>query len=127
MADPAFLLDANICIYLIEGLSDAARDRMERYLPGTIVTSAICYAEVMRGVDRSDAAALRTTDAFFAICTVVPFGVDAAISYCALPFQRGKFDHLIAAHALALGVTLVTANESDFAGIAHLQVENWAR
>ena len=38
--EPVFLLDSNICIYVLEGLSKAARDRVERCAPGEVVTPA---------------------------------------------------------------------------------------
>ena len=58
---------------------------------------------------------------------VVPFDQAAAQIYARLPFRRHRFDRLIAAHALALDVTLVTANERDFRDIAALRVENWTK
>ena len=42
-----------------------------------------------------------------------------------LPFKRARFDRLLAAHALSLGVTIITNNESDFADVPGLTVENW--
>lgn len=61
----------------------------------------------------------------------VPFDEAAArvfgrIQSIALP-KRGAFDLQIAAHALSLGVGIVTNNERDFAGVPELVVENWTR
>ena len=42
-----------------------------------------------------------------------------------LPFKRGSFDRLIGAHALSLGLTLITANQRHFADMPGLKVENW--
>ena len=58
---------------------------------------------------------------------VLPFDHLAAKIYARLPFRRGSFDRLIAAHALSLGLVLVTDNERDFADIDDLIVENWMR
>lgn len=127
MADPRFLLDTNICIHLIEGLSDVARRRVEVNASGTVVTSVIAYAEVMRGADLASARARRVTDAFFDACPVLSFDAQAALAFRTVPFKRGKFDHLIAAHALALDLTLITANPRDFAEIPGLRVEDWSR
>ena len=55
----------------------------------------------------------------------MPFDMIAAAAYVALPFRRAKLDRWIAAHALALDLTLVTNNERDFAGIPGLRIENW--
>jgi tRNA(fMet)-specific endonuclease VapC len=125
VADARFLLDTNICIYLLEGLSDSARDRLQDKAPGDVVTSAIVFAEVMRGIDRSDRRALDIVDRFFRLIVVQPFDQAAADAYSHMPFKRGRFDRLIAAHALALDLIVVTANEADFADIPGLAVENW--
>lgn len=127
MAEPRVLLDSNICIYLIEGLSDAVRRRAETFAPGEVVTSAIAFAEVMKGVDDDDPAALAHVEAFFDVVPVLPFGAEAALEYRRLPFKRGSFDRLIAAHCLALRLPIVTNNDRDFADVAGLRIENWTR
>jgi len=125
VADPLFLLDTNICIYLLEGLSDPARDRVQECLPGQIVTSAIVFAEVIRGISEADLNALESVERFFALFEVQPFDRAAAEVYARIPFRRARFDRLIAAHALALDLTVVTANQADFADVPGLRVEDW--
>ena len=127
MGEPVFLLDSNICIYVLEGLSESARRRIESFAPGQIVTSAVAYAEVMRGLDRGDVDAVGKAERLFRIIEVLPFDRTAAESYLGIPFKRASYDRLIAAHALALGLTLVTNNERDFGAIPGLKVENWAQ
>ena len=56
---------------------------------------------------------------------ILPFDEAAARTYAQLPFRRRSFDRLIAAHAISLGITVVTNNEADFADVSGLQVENW--
>ena len=124
MTEPRFLLDTNICIYLLEGLSDIARERVEQHAPGEVVTSAICYAEILRGTGR-DADAAAKIERFFTQIALVDFGRDAASRYARLPFRRHSIDRLIGAHALALGITLITNNQADFADISGLVTENW--
>lgn len=121
------LLDSNCCIYIIEGISEPLRRRTESYAPGEIVTSAVAYAEVALGVDRSDPQKIRNFQQLFEIIPVLPFDQSAADRYASLPFARHRFDRLIAAHALALGVILVTANVRDFSEIADLRVEDWTQ
>lgn len=123
MADPLFLLDSNICIYVLKGASDAVRQHIERHAPGELVTSAVVFAEVMMGMRSSDDVA--RAEIFFALVTVLPFDRLAAESYVKLPFKRGGYDRLIGAHALSLGLTLVTANERDFGDLPGLMIENW--
>ncbi|PZU60589.1 MAG: VapC toxin family PIN domain ribonuclease [Sphingobium sp.] len=125
MADPRFLLDSNICIYVLEGTSPALRPRLEANRPGEIVTSAIVYAEVMRGIGSTEGDRLARAERLFDIFPVQPFDGRAALAYRTVPFRRGSFDRLIAAHALSLDLTLVSNNEGDFADIPGLRVENW--
>ena len=125
MAAPRVLLDSNICSYLIEGFSEPVRHRVERFAPGEVITSAIAFAEVMRGVDIGNRVAVRNAEALFDSIEVVPFGAEAAMEYCRLPFKRHSFDRLIAAHALSLGLSVATNNEADFADVPGLRLENW--
>ena len=125
MTEPAFLLDSNICIYVLADAQCRAARRLGTCEPGSVVTSAIVYAEVLRGIDNHGAAAIDQYNRFFRLIPVVPFDQPAAYAYRSLPFRRGKFDRLIAGHALSLGLTLVTNNVEDFADIPDLRIENW--
>jgi tRNA(fMet)-specific endonuclease VapC len=127
VADPLFLLDSNISIYVLEGLSEQVRKRIEACDPGDIVTSAVAYAEVVRGLDPGDADAFAKAEALFQVVEVLPFDRAAAETYVAFPFKRTSYDRLIAAHALSLGLTFVTNNEKDFGALPSLKVENWTR
>jgi tRNA(fMet)-specific endonuclease VapC len=123
--NPLFLLDSNICIYLLEGVAPLARARIETCRPGEIVTSAIAYAEVIRGAPRDGPDGAERVDSLFSVVPVLPFDGAAAAHYARLPFKRGTFDRLIGAHALALGLTLVTNNKRDYSDIPGLRIENW--
>ena len=127
MAEPAFLLDSNICIYVLEGRGRELRDRIEACSPGEIVTSSIVFAEVSRGLDLRDRKRVESADKLFAAFPIQPFDRAAAERYRDVPFSRGRFDRLIAAHALALGVTVITSNLDDFADVPGLRVEDWTR
>jgi tRNA(fMet)-specific endonuclease VapC len=127
VADVKVLLDSNICIYLLEGLSDAARDRLETFAHGEVAVSAVSSAEVMKGLVRSEREAREKADAFFSLMDVLPFDRAAAATYASLPFKRHSYDRLIAAHALSLDLPLVTNNESDFADVPHLRLDNWTK
>jgi tRNA(fMet)-specific endonuclease VapC len=125
VTDPAFLLDTNVCIYLLGGEAPAAKARAEQCSPGELATSAITFGEVMVGVRTLHA--MGEARALFELITVLPFDEAAATAYASLPFRRGSFDRLIAAHALARNLVLVTNNPRDFADIFGLKIENWAR
>jgi tRNA(fMet)-specific endonuclease VapC len=125
VADAAFLLDTNICIYLLGGTSEAARRRVEACQEGELAVSTITLAEAMVGAGKLEGVV--EAERFFRRFRIVPFDESAAKTYAGLPFRRGSFDRLIAAHALALSLTLVTNNERDYSGIAGLRIENWTR
>lgn len=127
VADVKILLDSNICIYLLEGLSEIARTRLETFGRGEVAISAISYAKVARGLANSDAAGREKAEAFFSLMALLPFDRVAAARYAALPFKRHSYDRLIAAHALSLDVPLATNNEADFANIPGLKLENWTK
>lgn len=129
MADPAFLLDTNILVYLIGGKSAVLLDRVERCAPGLLVTSTLCVAEAAHGlrhefeIEAADAALAR----ILAVVAPLPFDLAAALRFQEVPFSRGRLDRLIAAQALALGLAIVTNNERDFADVPGLRVENWTK
>lgn len=125
MTEPQFLIDSNIAIYILEDARGAPALRIESMPVDSVVTSAIVYGEVMRGIPPEEEQARRSADALFQIIRPLPFDVEAASAYCRLPFKRASFDRLIAAHALSLGLTLVTNNQPDFSYVPGLKVENW--
>ena len=124
-APPLFLLDSNICIYLLGGDAPHARRRIEQCAPGDIGASAVTLAEVMVGARSLNAVAQARM--LFEAIVVLPFDDAAARAYASLPFRRGSFERLIAAHALSLGLTLVTNNERDFSDVPGLRIENWTK
>lgn len=121
-AELRYLLDTNISINLLDGNSHGAANRLADQDAGSVATSSICLAELLVKLTPKQAARLPQ---FLANIAVLPFDDAAAIEYGRLPFERRSFDRLIAAHALSLGLTVVTANEVDFANIPDLRVENW--
>jgi tRNA(fMet)-specific endonuclease VapC len=120
VAEPAFLLDSNICIYVLGDAASAAAIRLSECVPGSAVTSAIVHAELLRKAPEA-----ADFEAFFDVVPVLPFDSAAARAYAAIPFKRGTFDRLIGAHALSRGLTLVTNNVRDYDDIPGLRLENW--
>lgn len=123
MPHARYLADANLCINVLEGRSEKAARRLSTCEVGEVVTSAVVFAEVMIGAERRRK--VERALAFFAQIPVLPFDEAAGRTYSGLPFKRGSYDRLIAAHAITLGLTVVTSNVSDFAGIPGLHVEDW--
>jgi tRNA(fMet)-specific endonuclease VapC len=120
-----YLLDSNILIAL--GL-DASRPLAKRVADcdeDDLVTSVIAYAEVLHGSVRGKPPSFVGLEALIEEVPVMPFDYAAARAYATLRFRRASYDHLIAAHGLSLGLTVVTDNEADFADVPGLKVENW--
>jgi tRNA(fMet)-specific endonuclease VapC len=126
VADPAFLLDTNILVYLLSGLSPRLRERVEQCEPGSLVTSTLCVAEAVYGL-RGDRRIELVVDRLLSVIIPLPFDLAAAARFPDIPFRRGRLDRFIAAHALSLDLAIVTNNERDFSDVPGLRIENWTR
>ncbi len=130
---PRYLLDTNMCIYLMKHQPPQVRARFAECFVGDVVISAITLAELEFGVVISGESQERNQTQLNSLLEdilVAPFEAGAARAYGPLRAanrERNKnaLDKLIASHALSLGVTLVTNNEADFRSFAGLNVENW--
>jgi len=122
-----FLLDTNILIAVALATDPAARRRLAELDEGDAVTSAVAYAEVLYGSRRGKPPALKLLASLIEEVAVLPFDQAAAAAYAGLTFRRASYDRLIAAHALSLGLTVATANVSDFVDVPGLVVEDWTR
>ncbi len=128
-----YMLDTNICIYLMKNNPPEVAARFAQYYVGEVVLSAITLAELEYGVTCSgDKAAHNQAalDILMEDIVVVPFDAGAAGAYGPVRLatrnrKRDALDKLIAAHAIALDVTLVTNNEADFTDYSGLNIENW--
>jgi tRNA(fMet)-specific endonuclease VapC len=130
-----YLLDTNICIYLINRRPPSVLERLAQHQLGDLGVSAVTAAELAFGVAKSGSERNRAAlEKFLAPLEVAPLGYSVIWGYGSLRAsleKRGRpigpFDGLIAAHALALGATLVTNNERAFKRVPGLQLENWTR
>ncbi|WP_225204549.1 type II toxin-antitoxin system VapC family toxin [Novosphingobium huizhouense] len=120
-----YLLDSNVIIALVMNNDQGVYARASQCEAGEMVTSAICYAEVAYGSANEKPPATEQLRAFVEEVPVLNFDFKAAQAYATLPFKRASYDRLIAAHALSHGLIVVTDNESDFADVPGLVVENW--
>ena len=125
------MLDTNICIYAIKGGNAHLDHRLDKCATGDLVMSAITLGELEAGFANSRApdAARQQAAAVFQAVAVAPFDESAARAFgqiqSAAPVKRGAYDRQIAAHAISLGLPVVTNDERDFEGIPGLRVENW--
>lgn len=128
-----YLLDTNICIYLINHRPERVLQHFYQHKIGDIAISAITASELAFGVEKTGSARnRRALEKFFLPLEILPFDDRAIWHYGKLraDLQRkgtpiGSLDMLIAAHALSLSMTLVTNNTKEFSRIANLTLENW--
>ena len=122
-----YLLDANICIMMLAGGSKALARRIGGCDAGDLAVSVIVFAELALGSNQGKPPPPEALDGLIQQVVLLPFDEAAARTYATLPLRRGSFDRLIAAHALALDLTLITNNERDFNEVPGLRIENWLK
>jgi len=126
------MLDTNTVSFVLRNQGRVAQ-RLLSLKPSAICISAITVAELRYGAERRQSQKLHSLiDRFLAPFEVAPFGEAEAARYgelyAALEGKGtpiGELDTQIAAHALALGVTLVTNNDRHFRHVVGLQLEDW--
>lgn len=131
---PGYMLDTNICIYLMKAVPPAAlRDKFDA-LADELCISVVTLAELRFGAEKSmrRERSLQALDDFVANLEVLPFGHNAAIHYGQLRAELGRagtpcglHDTQIGAHARSEGLIVVTNNLREFARMPGLRVENW--
>jgi tRNA(fMet)-specific endonuclease VapC len=127
-----FMLDTDTVSYALRGLRDVPA-RLLEHRPSELCMSAITLGELHYGAECRRSRRLHSLiETFAATVPAVPFDQAAARHFGRLAAglaQQGKpigpLDTLIAAHALALNVTLVTNNLRHFTQVRGLRIENW--
>lgn len=129
---PRYMLDTNMCIYLMKNQPEQVARRFAQCYTGDVVMSAITYAELECGVTTcaSPARGRGNLAALIDDIPVAPFDAAAAQAYgpvrdATRERKKDHLDKLIAAHAVSLDVVLVTNNERDFDSYPGLRLENW--
>ena len=131
-----YLLDTNICIYLIKKKPVGILTRLQSYTPLDIGISVITLAELRYGVKKSQFPEKngQALQEFLIPFQILPFNEEAAFIYGDIRADLekkgktiGSLDMMIGAHALSLETTLVTNNVREFSRIPSLQVENWVK
>ena len=134
-----YMLDTNICIYLIKNHPPQVLRRLEVLKLGDAVMSVVTYAELRAGLEIQGEARSPTDRELdkhvLALLInripVLPFTESDAVSFGVLRAavrdrNSDTMDRLIAAHAVSTGLVLVTNNEADFKDYPGLRVKNWA-
>ena len=129
-----YMLDTNICIYVIKHKPETVFQKLQNTNPEDVCISSVTYAELVHGVEKSAAVEKNrlALSMLLANMEILDFDVDAADCYgkirAALEKKGtpiGPLDMMIAAHAQSLGYTVVTNNVKEFSRVSALQIENW--
>ncbi|WP_413466490.1 type II toxin-antitoxin system VapC family toxin [Mesorhizobium sp. B4-1-4] len=127
------MLDTNIISDMIRNPAGKAASTVLRVGDSAVCTSIVVASELRYGCARKGSAKLlKKVEELLAEIPVLPLDVPADAGYGAIRAELeglgqpiGHNDLFIAAHACALGITLVTANTGEFTRISGLKVENW--
>ena len=128
-----FLLDTNVCIAAMRGEVSAV-SKMTAHAPGDCAVSSVTAYELFTGIEkcREPERERAKVARLLSVLQVLPFDETAArragkvrAELEAIGKVCGPYDLLIAGHALALGLTLITNNVNEFSRVSGLAIENW--
>ncbi len=129
-----FLIDTNICIYLMNNRPPQVLRRFKRMEVGQVGVSSITVSELQYGVAKSKRQQenQQRLDEFLIPFDILPYDGAASKIYGEIraePAQQGRaigpLDLLIAAQVISKKLVLVTDNEQEFKRIPALKIENW--
>ncbi|MCH8127401.1 type II toxin-antitoxin system VapC family toxin [candidate division KSB1 bacterium] len=129
-----YMLDTNICIYIIKKTPQKVIDKFKNIKLGEIGISSITYCELQYGVANSKMKK-ENQDAlneFLTPLNILDYPGDAAHTYGEIRAKLkkigdriGQLDLLISTHAVHINATLITNNINEFNKIENLKIENW--
>jgi len=131
-----FLLDTNICIYIIKRKPENVIKKFGNYKPGLIALSNITVAELYYGAYKSSRPDenIVALQEFMLPLLVLDFDKKDAIVYGKIRTELemmglpiGAMDLLIGSQAVSRGLILITNNEKEFSRIKDLHIENWKK
>jgi tRNA(fMet)-specific endonuclease VapC len=128
-----FLLDTNIVSHLIRHPQGIVRDRIAEVGEQTVCISLLVAAELRFGAAKKQSARLtRQVEAVLSALSIVPLETPVDAHYAEIRVELetsgypiGPNDLIIAAHARALGLTLVTHNLTEFSRVPRLVIQDW--
>ncbi len=129
-----YLLDTDICVYITRRKPTQVQARFEQLRPADLAMSVVTYLELIFGAykSRRREANLAVISQLGDLIAIQPLDANVANHYGRVRLELekrgsaiGAYDLLIAAHALSLGLILVTNNTREFARVAGLRLENW--
>jgi tRNA(fMet)-specific endonuclease VapC len=128
-----YMLDTNIVIYTIKNRPEEVREAFKQY-DGQMCISTVTVGELIFGAERSNQAEknMEILEGMFARLDVLAFDTQAAAHFGQLRaelYSKGKpigpYDMMIAGHARAMGLIMITNNLREFQRVPGLRVENW--
>jgi len=128
-----YMLDTNICIYVIKNKPDYIRQKFNDNKDGLCISS-VTLAELYYGAEKSAKTAqnIQIIESFVARLTILNFDDKAAWHYGEIRAELerkggiiGPYDLMIAGHARCRGVTLVSNNLREFDRVPGLRTDNW--
>jgi len=131
-----YLIDTNICIYIINKRPAAVIEKFKQFELGEIGISTITVSELQYGVAKSTYRKKNEVrlEEFLAPLEILTYDQTAARVYGDIRFQLekrgrpiGPLDLLIAAHAISQNLVLITNNDKEFKRIEKLKIENWTK
>lgn len=131
-----YLLDTNICIYIIKKQPENVLKKFKLFYPGDICISSVTFSELMYGVEKSQHYQKNkmALEEFTLPLDILPYEDDAACHYGNISAYLekkgtpiGPLDLMIAAHARATNLTLVTNNIKEFSRVPKLKIEDWVQ
>jgi tRNA(fMet)-specific endonuclease VapC len=128
-----FVLDTDICSYIMLGANTKLLDNLESHKNDKLRIAAVTYAELLYGAFRKDSKRiLGKISVILSRVSVIPFDQDAAVAYAKIRVESekngtpiGNMDMLIAASAISQDAILVTNNVKHFSKINNLKIQNW--
>lgn len=130
-----YLLDTDICIYLVKNKSDALIAKLKAAGNENVFVSSVTVAELSYSIAKSEQR-IKNREALFKFLSpfeIIPFteidaeyygGIRSNLEKAGTPI--GPYDLQIAAQAISRSLTLVSNNEREFSRIKNLKLENWA-
>ncbi len=131
-----YLLDTNICIYIIKKKPIEVFEKFKQLEIGTLKISSITVAELYFGAYNSQNVKknIEVVKNFLLPFEVVDFDKKASIEYAKIKADLrkkgqliGELDMQIAGIALSNNLILVTNNEKEFVRVSNLKIENWIK
>jgi len=131
-----FLLDTNICIYIIKKKPEKVIKRFLEYKPGDIAISNITIAELNYGIEKSSKPDTNTIalKEFLQPLIILDYLQHDAEAYGKIRMELeakgtpiGAMDLLIASQSVSRNLILITNNEREFKRIKGIRIENWTK